>query len=73
MKYNQLEKFNEINIDLETYEDTIHHLQHKIGIEKQKHKIDQSILGRLRFQLNKARDRYFEMYLMKYEVYDSFY
>lgn len=68
MNYNQLEKMSEINTELETYEDTIFHLQHKIAVEKQKHKINQSILGRLRFELKKAHDKYCDMYLMKYEI-----
>lgn len=68
MNYNKLEKVSEINTDLETFEDTIFHLQHKIAVEKQKQKVNKSILGRLRFELKKAHDQYCEIYLMKYEI-----
>lgn len=68
MNYNQLEKMSEINAELETYEDTIFHLQHKIAVEKQNQKTNQSLLGRLRFELKKTHDKYCKLYLMKYEI-----
>lgn len=68
MGYKQLEKISEINTEIQIYEDIIFHLQHKIAVEKQKNKINQSILGRLRFELKEAHDKYCEMYLKKYEI-----
>lgn len=68
MNYNQLEKMSEINFELEIYEDTIFRLQRKIANEKQKTKVNQSILGRLNYKLRKTHDQYCELYLMKYEI-----
>lgn len=68
MNYNQLEKMSEINFELEIYEDTIFRLQRKIANEKQKTKVNQSILGRLNSKLKKSHDQYCELYLMKYEI-----
>lgn len=64
----QLINITEINAELEKYEDRIFLLQHKIAVEKQKKTVNPSTLGRLRFELKKAHDKYCELYLSKYEM-----
>lgn len=65
---NQLEISSEISEELELYEDTIIQLQHKIIIEKQRHQINHSMLGKLRYKLRILQKNYCDLYLLNYEI-----
>jgi hypothetical protein len=68
MNYAQIEKNVEINAELENYEITIFELQNLITAEKQKKNTNLSVLGQLRDKLNKAHEKYCDLYLLKYEI-----
>lgn len=68
MSYAQLERNVEINAELEQYETTIFELQNLITKEKHKKNTNLSVLGKLRYKLEKTHEKYCELYLRKYEI-----